>query len=506
MSLGKIILKRPVPPPSAPTPPETNEEEESDRGDEDTEDVPMENSSEHPTSEPEAEAEAEAEGDADDEDLEPIIPVKRPRAPELVVVVEVDQEAVAAEVVISLFANLETDDGGDGDQDGEYTEEYIYVPKPQFKTVGAETYVIEGDELIIPDDPKGDEKIDKWGNLLGGRQFKANTFILPNRHAERVYMLAIDAARTSGFRDSLYYFRRNPLSHKLNATQAEKDYLIEIGKLGNHLKTRSVTLITARSVFKLHGAKTVKEGRWIVDDYYEEKVLKDITEKGIKPGEPVGELPDPNANSAQNTAAAEPVAKGDRGGTKGIYQAGGPTTIFGGSGWGPFSDGPLNAVRKSLLSRDGVTEENYMYMAALRAVEASQQWAESRRLGLTGPNQQRDEPIAESSPTDGMEVNADGSSRLTLKKPKVTHPVGFYEAHTGITHYKTLTQPTQAKWETMPDHESKRILGGSKTGGNAWALAWVDHVYQSTEDFEDIEGKEKFVKESLTSERKPATG
>ena len=68
-------------------------------------------------------------------------------------------------------------------------------------------------------------------------------------------MLAIDAARTSGFRDSLYYFRRNPLAMKLNATQWEKDHLIEVGKLGSHLKTRSVTLITARSAYKLHGAK-----------------------------------------------------------------------------------------------------------------------------------------------------------------------------------------------------------------------------------------------------------
>ena len=70
-------------------------------------------------------------------------------------------------------------------------------------------------------------------------------------------MLAIDAARTSGFRDSLYYFRRNPLAHKLNATQIEKEFLIEIGKLGSHLRTRSVTLITARSAFKLHGSKTL---------------------------------------------------------------------------------------------------------------------------------------------------------------------------------------------------------------------------------------------------------
>lgn len=90
-----------------------------------------------------------------------------------------------------------------------------------------------------------------------GRRFKANTFVLPSRDPERKYMLAIDAARSSGFRDSLYYFRRNSRALKLNATQWEKDYLIEQGKLGSHLRTRSVTLITARSAYKLHGAKMV---------------------------------------------------------------------------------------------------------------------------------------------------------------------------------------------------------------------------------------------------------
>jgi hypothetical protein len=70
-------------------------------------------------------------------------------------------------------------------------------------------------------------------------------------------MLAIDAARASGFRDSLYFFRRNPLALKLSATQPEKEFLISAGKLGAHLKTRSVTLVTARSAYKLHGAKMI---------------------------------------------------------------------------------------------------------------------------------------------------------------------------------------------------------------------------------------------------------
>jgi chromatin structure-remodeling complex protein RSC7 len=70
-------------------------------------------------------------------------------------------------------------------------------------------------------------------------------------------MLAIDAARSSGFRDSLYYFRRNALALKLSASQQEKEALIQVGKLGAHLKTRSVTLVTARSAYKLHGAKMI---------------------------------------------------------------------------------------------------------------------------------------------------------------------------------------------------------------------------------------------------------
>lgn len=85
-------------------------------------------------------------------------------------------------------------------------------------------------------------------------------------------MLAIDAARTSGFRDSLYYFRRNLLAFKLNATQPEKDFLISEGKLGSHLRTRSVTLVTARSAFKLHGSKMII-GAFLSPIFTKKKVL-----------------------------------------------------------------------------------------------------------------------------------------------------------------------------------------------------------------------------------------
>nr|GAT45695.1 predicted protein [Mycena chlorophos] len=343
-----------------------------------------------------------------------------------------------------------------------------------FRRINGQVYVIDGDEFVTPDDPKGDAKIDKWGTLLGGRRFKAGTFILPGRHPERRYMLAIDAARTSGFRDSLYYFRRNPLALKHNATQAEKDYLISQGKLGPHLRTRSVTLVTARSAFKLHGAKTIFEGKWVVDDYYEDKVLAEITERGLKAGDPVGDLPDPNARHADNeqAAVASITAKNDRlGGTStGIYRAGGPTTLFGSSGLGPFSDGPLNVVRKSLLSRDGVTEENWMWMTAMRTLQAEDDWKRNRKESV--------QPI---DPTGNLVL---GKGKQKAEDPVAAalaeqYPLGWYEPQTNQVLYRADTQPTQSRLEKAPDSQEKTILGGTKVGNGAWGVLWLDTIMES---------------------------
>ena len=128
-----------------------------------------------------------------------------------------------------------------------------------------------------------------------------------------------------------------------------------------------------------------------MDDYYESKILEEITARGLKAGDLVGELPDPNAQHQHNIELSSLMGgpsldRGNLGGaggpSGGIYRAGGPTTIFGGSGWGPYSDGPLNAVRKSILSRDGVTEENWMWMMALRACEMNDEWTTRRKEGI----------------------------------------------------------------------------------------------------------------------------
>ncbi|KAJ7704405.1 chromatin remodelling complex Rsc7/Swp82 subunit-domain-containing protein [Mycena rosella] len=403
-------------------------------------------------------------------------------------------------------------EGDEGETAGEEKEKEPVAPlgggKP-FRKIQGKVYIIEGDEFVTEDDPKGDEKIDKWGNLLGDRRFKAATFVLPGRHAERRYMLAIDAARTSGFRDSLYYFRRNPLAFKQNATQPEKEYLISQGKLGSHLRTRSVTLITARSAFKLHGSKMIIDGKWVVDDYYEEKSLEEITVRGLKAGDPVGELPDPNAlyhsNEPANLNAANALnaanSKNDRGGgvATGLYRAGGPTTIFGSTGWGPFSDGPLNAVRKSLLSRDGVSEENWMWMTATRTLAAGEEWARWRKESLQHMDFAGNVAKGKRKAEDQQLEPADKRHR---HEPGAHLPLGVYEPHSGIVQYRTDTQPTRSRMEIVPDSDEKKsVLGGTKVGNGAWALAWVDTVMEVPRpgelDRPEVEEKTRLWKEAI---------
>ncbi|PCH37398.1 hypothetical protein WOLCODRAFT_109796 [Wolfiporia cocos MD-104 SS10] len=367
----------------------------------------------------------------------------------------------------------ETPEGGE--------EEVMGGGKP-FRRIQGKVYIIEGDEYVTEDDPAGDTKIDVNGNLQGGRRFKAQTFTIPTRHPERKYMLAIDAARTSGFRDSLYYFRRNPLAMKLIATQAEKELLIEAGKLGSHLRTRSVTLITARSAYKLHGSRTIVDGKWVVDDYYEDRAREEAAAKGLKPGDPACEPQDTSALASEAAALGAGAGlrgeKADRGGSGlGMYRAGGPTTIFGGSGWGPYSDGPLNAVRKSLLNRDGLNEENWMFVAAQRAREADGEWARLRKEALKACG-----GILEESGEEKRAREEDEEERAAKRGRGWDGgelPMGVYEPHSGIVLYRSDTQPTRSRWEPLPDDGQKgSVLRGTKAGSGAWALAWVDTVME----------------------------
>lgn len=189
-------------------------------------------------------------------------------------------------------------------------------------------------------------------------------------------------------------------------------------------------------------------------------MTEEITARGLKPGDPVGELPDPNAthhNNEMSALAGGPAGasnKNERGVGGGIYRPGGPTTIFGSSGWGPYSDGPLNAVRKSVLSRDGVTEENWMWMMATRVLEAGEEFSTLRKEALknmqaadgtylTLESVKQPEVVQQMPETGGEEIDAqqqqqqpsaDLSATVVPKESVKTHGVGVYEPHANIIH------------------------------------------------------------------------
>ena len=58
------------------------------------------------------------------------------------------------------------------------------------------------------------------------------------------------------------------------------------------------------------GTSSYKDGRWVIDDYNEQKSLEEITARGLRPGDPVGELQDPSL------AAEAAMLAGDAGPSK----------------------------------------------------------------------------------------------------------------------------------------------------------------------------------------------
>lgn len=169
-----------------------------------------------------------------------------------------------------------------------------------------------------------------------------------------------------------------------------------------------------------------------MDDYYEDKVLEEITAKGLRPGDPVGDLTDPRAPKELDVGldfgAGGPGGRAEqRGSGMGMYRAGGPTTLFGGVGFGPFSEGPLNAPKKAYYSREGVTEENWMHEAAQRTLAAGEEWTKARAAALQACGGVLAEvPRAEKRQAE----EAEGT--LGKRKKEDGMPMGVYEPHSAV--------------------------------------------------------------------------
>ena len=122
------------------------------------------------------------------------------------------------------------------------------------------------DEVELPEDAEGEEKVDKDGNLKGNREYRVRTFPIEGK-GDRLYMLSTEPARCIGFRDSYLFFQKHPQLFKIILEEDAKKDLIERSLIPHSYKGRAIGVVTARSVFREFGAKIIIGGKWIIDDY-----------------------------------------------------------------------------------------------------------------------------------------------------------------------------------------------------------------------------------------------
>ncbi|KAK6333840.1 hypothetical protein TWF730_004022 [Orbilia blumenaviensis] len=161
---------------------------------------------------------------------------------------------------------------------------------------------VKNNEIDLPEDPAGELKVDKDGNLLGGRQYRCRTFTMMDR-GEQLYMLSTEPARCAGFRDSYLFFQRHKQLYKIICNDEEKFDLIRRNIIPHSYKGRAIGVCTARSVFREFGARMIVGGKRVIDDYYEHTARLN----GVKEGEiadPEDRLPPPGVPYNQNQYVA----------------------------------------------------------------------------------------------------------------------------------------------------------------------------------------------------------
>ncbi|PGH23322.1 hypothetical protein AJ80_02574 [Polytolypa hystricis UAMH7299] len=255
---------------------------------------------------------------------------------------------------------------------------------------------VVNDEVDLPEDPEGETKVDKLGNLLGGREYRVRTFTILNR-GERHYMLSTEPARCIGFRDSYLFFQKHKQLFKIIIDDDEKRDLIEREIIPHSYKGRAIGVVTARSVFREFGAKIIIGGRKVIDDY----TAQAARERGDIEGElavPEDRLPGPGETYDRNRYVAWH-------GASAVYHSGAPSV--------PMPAGKITDAKK-------------------------------RRVVVTGDNWKLEHARAASL----------FNSRLLAARREAQN--GVYDIHTNTMQYPQHMQPTHARWEAIPPPEQDR--------------------------------------------------
>lgn len=158
-----------------------------------------------------------------------------------------------------------------------------------------------GDEYLPREiDENGEKKVMPNGQLLGGREYRCRTFLVPNR-GDKLFMLATECARVLGYRDSYLLFNKNRSLFKIIANQTEKDDLVSQEILPFSYRSRQIAIVTARSMFRQFGSRVITNGRRVRDDYWETKARK----QGFTEADLAGEKRPGAAKAREAAQAAE---------------------------------------------------------------------------------------------------------------------------------------------------------------------------------------------------------
>jgi hypothetical protein len=83
-------------------------------------------------------------------------------------------------------------------------------------------------------DPVGEEKVTKDGYLLGGREYRFQTFTLGT--SSELYLFSLDASKLLGFRDTYIFFLRNPRIKRITGTEEDREHLRGLRILPSQLR------------------------------------------------------------------------------------------------------------------------------------------------------------------------------------------------------------------------------------------------------------------------------
>ncbi len=251
------------------------------------------------------------------------------------------------------------------------------------------------DEASLPEDPKGETKISKNGELRGGREFRTRTFKVLGR-GNRFYMLSTEPARCMGFRDSYLLFQKHKKLVKIIIDNDEKFDLIDRNLIPHSYKGRTIGVVTARSVYREFGAKIVVGGKRVIDDYYEDLAR----EQGYVEGDladPTDRLPPQGIPYNQNQYVAWH-------GASAIYHQAAITPIS--------RETFKEPSRKQKIN---LTPQNWIFQHALSASQYN--------------------------------------NEITIKRGRAWNARGIYEPYTGINFFPESTQPSKVIWEKFNPSE-----------------------------------------------------